>query len=448
MSELPSGWTLTSGNDLFNLVTSGSRGWAKYYSQSGALFVRIGNLQRGSTGIDLDDLQYVSLPSNVEGVRTKLSPGDILLSITADLGLIAEVDDNLPEAYVNQHIALVRPVDTNLTPYLARYLLSPTGQAEIGAANRGVTRAGLGLDDIRNLQIPLAPESEQSRIVAKLDSLRARSSRARHELDRIPTLIEHYKQAILVKAFNGELTADWRDGSDVHMGESVRLETVAEDFSYGSSAKSSPQGRVPVLRMGNIQDGKLDWTDLVFTSDAAEIEKYRLQAGDVLFNRTNSPELVGKTALYSGGREAIYAGYLIRIRCSGRLLPAYLTYCLNSPRGRDYCWQVKTDGVSQSNVNAKKLAAFELLLPTVEEQIEIVRRIDHAFAWLDKIAAEHARAEYLLPKLDQAILAKAFRGELVPQNPNDEPASILLERIKAERNTETGARRRGRHPQD
>ncbi|MEM6497050.1 MAG: restriction endonuclease subunit S, partial [Pseudomonadota bacterium] len=362
MSELPNGWTIASGNDLFEFVTSGSRGWAKYYADSGDIFVRIGNLERGTTKIQLNNLQYVSLPPNVEGVRTKLSIGDILVSITADLGIIAEVDDTLSgDAYVNQHIALVRPIDRGLTPYIARYLLSPVGQAEIGAANRGVTRAGLGLNDIRNLSIPLAPKQEQCRIITKLDSLRARTYRARAELDLIPKQIERYKQAILARAFSGELTKDWREAHAIDESKPHLLSSVAVGFSYGSSAKSAKQGRVPVLRMGNIQNGRLDWQDLVYTTDQAEIEKYRLQRGDVLFNRTNSPELVGKTALFDDDREAIYAGYLIRIRCGDKLMPTYLTYCLNSPQGRAYCWQVKSDGVSQSNINAKKLGAFELL---------------------------------------------------------------------------------------
>lgn len=185
--------------------------------------------------------------------------------------------------------------------------------------------------------------------------------------------------------------------------------------------------------MGNIQDGRLDWEKLVFTSDDSEIEKYALARGDVLFNRTNSPELVGKTALYDSDRAAIYAGYLIRVRCTDRLNPGYLAYCLNSPAGRAYSWKVKADAVSQSNINAKKLAAFELPLPGRDEQDEIVRRLDEAIAWLDTLASEHGRAAKLLPKLEQAILAKAFRGELVPQDPADEPASVLLERIRAER---------------
>jgi type I restriction enzyme S subunit len=193
----------------------------------------------------------------------------------------------------------------------------------------------------------------------------------------------------------------------------VTLDSVASSLSYGSSSKSSSAGKVPVLRMGNIQNGKLDWSGLVYTSDVGEIKKYGLIAGDVLFNRTNSPELVGKSALYQGERDAVYAGYLIRVRCGEEALPAYVTYCLNSPAGRAYCWRVKTDGVSQSNINAKKLAAFSFMLPSLAEQQEIIRRIGLVFGWLDNVGAEVGRGSELLDRLDQAILVKAFNGELI-----------------------------------
>ena len=289
---------------------------------------------------------------------------------------------------------------------------------------------------LKEHMIRLAPKAEQRRIVEKVGSLTSRTARGRRELNRIPTLIARYKQRLLALAISGELTASWRDAVNLDGGEGVELRDVAQSFKYGSAAKSAPEGDVPVLRMGNIQDGKLDWSDLVYTSDGDEIAKFRLEPGDVLFNRTNSPELVGKTALYQGEREAVYAGYLIKVQCGPKLLPAFLTFCLNSPHGRAWAWQVKTDGVSQSNINAKKLAAFRFWLPSTLEQAEIIRRIESAFAWLDRVAADHAAAVRLLPKFDAAILARAFRGELVPQDPSDEPAAKLLERIRADREVE------------
>lgn len=324
--------------------------------------------------------------------------------------------------------------------YVRYYLLGSKEYAESKAS--GTTFMELSGARVSELAVPVAPLEEQRRVVAKIDGLTARTARSAAELARVPLLIARYKQRLLALAFLGDLTASWRNANGLSEPVEVELSEVAKGFSYGSSAKSSPTGKIPVLRMGNIQDGKLDWTNLVFSSDKAEISKYRLVAGDILFNRTNSPELVGKTALYKGERPAIYAGYLIRIQCTDRLLPEFLAYCLNGPSARAYCWQVKTDGVSQSNINAKKIAAFRFLLPGRAEQAEIVRRIGSAFSWLDRVAADYANAANLLSKLDGAIIDKAFRGGLVPQDPDDEPASALLERARHEQSEPSSRARR------
>ena len=155
----------------------------------------------------------------------------------------------------------------------------------------------------------------------------------------------------------------------------VRLGSVALEMRYGTSAKSEPDGAVPVLRMGNLQSGEIDWTNLKYTSDEAEIAKYHLDAPAVLFNRTNSKELVGKTAIYRGERQAIFAGYLIHIRCPVGLDPEYLNLVLNSPMAKSWCWTTKTDGISQSNISGSKLADFPLPLAPLEEQRRIVSRV-------------------------------------------------------------------------
>jgi hypothetical protein len=126
------------------------------------------------------------------------------------------------------------------------------------------------------------------------------------------------------------------------------------------------------------------------------------------------------------------------------LHPDFLNYCLNSPAGRDYCWQVKSDGVSQSNINAKKLAAFPINLPPQNEQCEIVLRVETLFAFADRLEACYSVGREQVDQLTPSLLDKAFRGELVPQNPNDDSAEKLLKRIKEHKTNEPGQKRKPR----
>lgn len=214
---------------------------------------------------------------------------------------------------------------------------------------------------------------------------------------------------------------------------------------YGTAARSSTQGEIPVVRMGNIQNGRIDWSNLVYTSDQEEIARYSLQPGDVLFNRTNSPELVGKTAIYLGERPALFAGYLVRVNQIDQLASGpYVAHFLNSPLAREHGKSVKTDGVNQSNINGTKLQEYPLPVCSPAEQTEIARildaRLESAEALDNEIDASLARAE----ALRQTILNKAFSGELVPQDPNDEPAEALLVRIRARRGGDSTTRTRTR----
>ena len=166
----------------------------------------------------------------------------------------------------------------------------------------------------------------------------------------------------------------------------ARIFSIAEDLPYGTAKKSSVSGRIAVLRMGNIQAGEIDYGDLVFSSDNDDIEKYTLKKGDLLFNRTNSAEWVGKTAIYRGNIPAIYAGYLIRLRAF--INTEYLNAVMNSGYAKAYYNLVKTDGVNQSNINAKKLGAFLIPIPPFTEQVKIGSKIIEILPAISVIHAE------------------------------------------------------------
>lgn len=415
MSEdgLPEGWIAAALGDVADVQLGKMLDRAKRIKGKHLPYLRNASVRWG--GFDLSDLLTMPFESD-ELERYSVQRGDLLVCEGGEPGRAAVWEGGVSNIKYQKAILRVRPGPAISDPRWIMYSLRHDAlSGNLEQRFTGSTIKHFPRQAVLQYEIRIPPLVEQKRIVAKLEELLARVNAAREALARVLAILKRFRQAVLAAACEGRLTEAWRE-EHRRDGDwpSVVLGSVVKDTSYGSASKSSVSGKVPVLRMGNIQDGRLDWDDLVYTSDPAEIKKYRLSAGDLLFNRTNSPELVGKTAVYRGERDAIYAGYLIRVRCTDQLLPDYLNYCLNGPAGKEYLMQVKTDGVSQSNINAKKLAAFEFGLPAVNEQEEIVRRVEALFKLADAIAKHVAAATARAERLTQAILAKAFRGELVP----------------------------------
>lgn len=167
---IPNGWKWTRVGNISTFVTSGSRGWAQYYSDNGAIFLRIGNLDYDSINLDLSSIQLVNPPSGIEGSRTKVQAKDILVSITGDTGMVGLVPEGLPEAYINQHIALVRLSESIDAEYVARFYTSPLAFLQLQGAQHGIKNS-LGLEDIKEIMTPLPPLAEQHRIVERVDQL-------------------------------------------------------------------------------------------------------------------------------------------------------------------------------------------------------------------------------------------------------------------------------------
>ena len=191
--------------EMSSIVTSGSRGWAKYYCDNGAKFIRIGNLTRNKIYIDLDDIQHVQLPDKAEGTRTKLAPNDVLVSITADLGSIGLVPNGIGEAYVNQHIAMIRFNNQMQGEFYAWYLRSEYGQQDLLRNKRGGGKLGLGLDDIRDSRVPVVSNETAESILSIIECRLSVCDSIEHTVDLALQQAEAMRQSILKDAFEGEL---------------------------------------------------------------------------------------------------------------------------------------------------------------------------------------------------------------------------------------------------
>ena len=305
----------------------------------------------------------------------------------------------------------------NISQKFTFYIISSDNFIKKGTSTYSGTvgQQRISIDFVRKYPIPLPPIDEQQRIVDRIESLFAKLDEAREKVESVIESFEKRKAAIIYNAIIGDITNKWRKNNKLYTTH-WNIKTINElctSLKYGTSKKSYKNGSVIVLRMGNLKHGEIDWSDLSFTNDNDDIKNYSLEKGDVLFNRTNSPDLVGKTSIYRGEFPAIYAGYLIKLNYKkDEILGDFLNYTMNSVFAKKYCQSVKSDGVNQSNISAKKIGEFSISVPSLPEQQEIVRILDELLA-----REEHIKetAEKTLERIDlmkKAILARAFRGEL------------------------------------
>jgi type I restriction enzyme S subunit len=356
---------------------------------------------------------------------------------------------------------LVFPQSNAIVSSLLLRFLSQAPVVEFAAANAsGINLPRVSFETLAGIPLPLPPIAEQKRIVASVDQLQARSRATRAVLDLIPPLLEQFRQSVLAAAFRGDLTADWRN---LERAENMRhIELGADSLPsgwqnclIGELTDSSFYGPrfgadeycadgIPTIRTTDMgRTGRIvpAAPPRVRITDE-KLEKQELRDGDLLITRTGS---IGRCAVFDAtyGR-ALPSAYLIRFRLHRqKVLPRYLLYFLLSPVGQRYMGAGAT-AVTQPNINARTISAISVPLPRLDEQQEIVRLVELA---LIRIGAVEETASLLASDVDllnQSILAKAFRGELVPQDPSDEPASVLLERIRAEREAAGGGKRRGR----
>jgi type I restriction enzyme S subunit len=440
MDKLPLGWTVTTLDQVATWGSGGtpSRRNPEYYGGD-IPWVKTGELGQRLLQRTEETITELGLKNSSAKIFPTGSVAIAMYGATIGKTSVLGID-----AATNQACAVGIPCEELTTKeYVFHYLCSQ--KDAFIEAGKGGAQPNISQAIIKEWKIPLAPFNEQKRIADKLDAVLARVDACREHLNRAPAILQRFLQAVLAAATSGRLTEEWREETKSSVEwRHTSVGSILTDIRYGTAKKCLYEPKkTPVLRIPNILNGRVNHDDMKYAKfEKGEVRKLALAAGDILMIRSNgSLGLVGRTALVTEREEGfLYAGYLIRLRVNQAFArPAYVSIFLTSPGSRSAIESVARSTSGVNNINTEEIKALAISLPGVEEQDEIVRRVEALFAYADRLEARYTATRAQVERLTPALLAKAFRGELVSQDPNDEPASVLLERIRATRTASDGA---------
>jgi type I restriction enzyme S subunit len=357
------------------------------------------------------------------------------------------------KAALNQHIFRVDFDEDSLQKGFFRYAINQKLNDLIDIAHGGVGLRHVTKGKFEQTEVFLPPLNEQRRIAAKLDTTLAAVEACRQRLDRVAAILKRFRQAVLAAAAAGELTREWREERGLGHEPFKRLnlkDLVQEPLRNGKSVRDGEGDYV--LRLSCLKSDSVDWSESKRGDwDGIDVDRFLICQGDFLVARGNgSKALVGRACLVNEPPPRMaFPDTMIRIRPNQeKIHPVYLSIAWEHHSTRD-----QIEGSARTSAGIWKVAQSDLeviRLPIpdqYEEQVEVVRRAQQLFTLADQLEARLTAARKVVDRLTPALLAKAFRGELVPQDPSDEPAIVLLERIRAARQADAGAgkpSRRGR----
>lgn len=462
MSELPSGWAEARIGDLADLNPKQA-----FDDEVVAGFVPMSHAPTTFR----DKLRFDERPwGDIKKAYTNFKDGDVIFAKVTpcfENGKAAFVE-GLPNGIGagSSEFFVLRPSCENIS---AKYLLGVVKSRDFlreGAANMtgAVGLRRVPKQFVESYPVLVPPAAEQTRIAAKLDELLAQVDTLKARIDGIPALLKRFRQSVLAAAVSGRLTEEWRVQNVGLADEASLPENQHEDIwpkiSLKSLIASLEQGWSPKCESDSVAEAEEAWA-VIKTTSIQPIEFYpsenkrlpeslsprpelSVQAGDLLITRAGPRSraavccYVKKTQPYLMVCDKAYRFRTQASVMDGRLLCLFL----NSPQYISLLDDLKT-GISESGMNLtmRKFQELQIPHPSLEEQAEIVRRVEQLFAFADQVEAKVGEAKTRIDRLTQSILAKAFRGELVPQDPNDEPASELLARITAQRANATKAKR-------
>ena len=465
-NEIPSEWEFSFLSDIVEII----RGVTYKKAQSstnpdkGLLPVlRANNIQKGK--LLNSDLVYV--PCELVKQRQKLNLGDIVVAMSSGsksvVGKAAKVDSVIDGSF-GAFCGVLRPVSGVDSNYVSWFTHSLEYRNKVSSLSAGANINNLKPSHFDVIAIPVAPLAEQKAIADKLDTLLAQVESTKARLERIPKILKRFRQSVLAAAVSGKLTEEWRSQnrftppSDTWPSceevakpfeipgdwVGVALGSVSEKVSVGHVGKTSEfytdrESGIPFLRSQNVRPGRISLDGLAYitVSFHQSLKKSQLQPGDLLVVRVGANR--GDACVLPAIFDQVNCANIVFARPMSGLSP-YLNLYFQSPLSQEQLLGV-TVGGAQGVINTKSVAQTFLALPPIEEQIEIVRRVEQLFAYADTIETQVNNALERINNLTQSILAKAFRGELTEQWRKDNPdlisgensAESLLEKIKAER---------------
>ena len=441
MSELPSGWARASLGDICGQPTQ-----------------RVPDVDEEITYIDIAsvdrDRKAVTKPQLLAGAdapsraRKVLETGDVIVSMTRpNLNAVALIGVDHNESIASTGFDVLKAFGVEPRWVFAAVRSARFVDAMCGKV-QGALYPAIKSTEIREYEIPLPPANEQSRIAAKLDDLLSQVDTLKARIDSIPALLKRFRQSVLAAAFSGRLTEEWRgyvQNNSTHgwtqttVGNLCKLksgiaisagdEKTTGDFKYFKVGEMNVKGN----------ELHLQYTDRYLAKGDAQ-EKSLMPSGSILFPKRGG-------AIATNKKRILKEPSFVDLNIMGIIVPADVEIMYV------YRWFETIDlaklntGSTIPQINNTDIAPLEIPLPPSAEQSEIVRRVEQLFTYADQLETKVTSAKSRIDHLTQSILSKAFRGELVPQDPNDEPASMLLERIAASKLNKPAKSRRSRPPQ-
>lgn len=437
MNILPNSWLTVSLSDICERIVDGSHNPPKAVHEG---FPMLSARNIKNRKINFDEFRFISKADfTIENSRTDIKAGDVLLTIVGSIGRTAVVSNTIEKFSVQRSVAILKPLIID-SRYLAYSLESPLVQKYLFESAKGSAQKGIYLRSLMSVEIPLAPLNEQKRIADKLDTLFVRIDACCDRLARIPQILEKFRQSVLADAISGYLTEDWRSLQELpnEWRDSTLSELCLSITDGDHQAPPQVENGIPFITISAINDKQLNLNKATrfvphsYFNALNDIRK--AQFGDILFSVTGS---IGIPAIVNTSEPFVFQRHIAILKPdSSQILNEFLFYYLCTDDIREQAINSST-GTAQKTIPLSKLKSFVISLPSKDEQQEIVCRIKRLFSYVNCVERHYQTTLEKIEELKSLILEQAFRGELVSPEPNDEPASVLLERIYLARKSKT-----------